>query len=309
MSRLRTILLIIAVVLVAALAYSAGYAASPDSPAHLLVRDPGEWEALGTWAAVLLASVAAVIALRQAVEARQLRIDQAQAYVVAYMESNPNAFEVVEIVFKNFGATGARDINISVDRPLRTTGQSGAEPEEVVIPTAIPFLAPGQEWRTFWDFSTDRAKGQLEAEDVVHVTISYLGVEGAGRQVTNATLDWAIFKTRLFMTTKTTHHAAKALGDIASALKNMTEGAGRHLSVITRDGAVLDERRRLQFRDLRAELEANPEKPSAPESEGPDTPDPEELDAIEPNRPLATEPPPRQEAEAPDDEEGERSPR
>lgn len=75
----------VVLVAVAVLSFVAGHASSPDSPARLLARPSDEWSALGTWAAVVLATVAAWIALRQAREARQLRIEQAQAYVVMHM--------------------------------------------------------------------------------------------------------------------------------------------------------------------------------------------------------------------------------
>ncbi|MDC7120239.1 hypothetical protein OMK64_01665 [Cellulomonas fimi] len=263
----RTTLTVVAALIVIALAFLAGYAASPASPAHLFARTADEWVAFGTWVAVMIAAVAAAVGLFQAREARALRISQAQAYVVAIMETNPHQNEVVEVAIKNIGATEARDIRISVDPPLRRTGNNGIGVEEVWLPETIPSLAPGQEWRTLWDIARDRIKSpELKAEDRHVMTIGYTGVEVAGPQQSTAVLDWSPFKGRMWMEVRTSHHQAKAVEKIAKTFVEITEGPKqrRSLSVTGRDGAAADEARAARQADLVARLHGRFAQPDAP---------------------------------------------
>src|SRR5665811_1084107 len=71
-----------------------------------------QWTAAGTWATVVVALVAATVGLRQVREARRLREDQAQPYVVAIMEQNLTAPSIIEIAFRNYGTTAARNIHV-----------------------------------------------------------------------------------------------------------------------------------------------------------------------------------------------------
>lgn len=71
-------------------------------------RTAEQWSALGAWATVAVALGASIIGLSQLKESRRLRIDQAQAYVVAYMDQSPASPRLIEIVFRNFGMTAAR---------------------------------------------------------------------------------------------------------------------------------------------------------------------------------------------------------
>jgi hypothetical protein len=195
-----------------------GYALRPDSGAHVLAKTADEWEAAGTWATFGIALAAAAIALRQATEARQLRIDQAQPYVVAYMEQNPNNQIAVELVIRNFGTTAARDIRIDSTPTIRRTRDAPGQVEDVWLPNDIPVLAPQQEWRTYWDLGERRIKHPVLATENRHVvTVSYDGVEHTPRQTTQSVIDWGAYVGKIHMTTKTMHHAALALGKIATA--------------------------------------------------------------------------------------------
>lgn len=252
----------VAALVIAVISFAAGFAASPNSASHLLARTADEWVAVGTWATVVIASVAAFVGLRQAREARQLRIEQAQAYVVAYIVQNRHMAEAVELVIQNVGVTAARDVRLTVDRPLLRTprlgGGSGLVPEELWFPELIPFLAPGQEWRTVWDLTRSRNESDALRDDPAYVmTITYIGVESAGRQTTVATLDWSPFKGRIWMDEKTVHHVAKALVEVRNLMKGWTER--RRLSVITRDGGEQDARMRAERdRWLAQQTEAEP---------------------------------------------------
>ncbi|WP_340696875.1 hypothetical protein [Cellulosimicrobium funkei] len=250
----------VSAIAIAVISFAAGFAANPRSDSHLIARTADEWVALGTWATVAIASGAAIVGLRQAREARQLRIEQAQAYVVAYIVQNRHVAEAVELVIKNVGVTAAKDVRVAVDRPLLRTPRlgSGQVPEKLWFPDRIPFLAPGQEWRTVWDFTRSRNESDaLQDDPAYEMTITYTGVEAAGRQTTVAALDWAPFKGRIWMDEKTVHHAAKAIVEMRTLMKGWTER--RKLSVIMRDGSERDERLRAEMDRRLAQQEVQEE--------------------------------------------------
>jgi hypothetical protein len=232
-----------------------------------VARTAEQWTAAGTWATVAVASVAAIIGLRQVKESRRLRIDQAQAYVVAYMDQSPASPKLIEIVFRNFGTTAARNIEITVSPKLRRTDGSGGV-EDVWVPDVIPFLAPGQEWRTFWDNSPDYlTNAELRGAHRHVVGISFDGVHGTDRQRTSAVLDWDAHRGRLFIGTKTLSDAAAALEKIASSTGQWTEGRDG-LAVFTRSGQAKDEEREHRIADLIADLHGPEHAPGAADDPG-----------------------------------------
>lgn len=158
--------------------------------------DPGQWEAIGTWFSALVALVAAAIALPFSViqvrRARADAVEQARPDVVAYLDLTIYAgVWVGELVVRNFGRTSALDVRMVPDRALRRSPASGpgGQVQNLAIPEVIRELAPGQEWRVFWDAGTGRVEAGLE---MVHeLTVKYTGVVLRGREVTTtAVLDW-----------------------------------------------------------------------------------------------------------------------
>ncbi|WP_141659187.1 hypothetical protein [Mycobacterium europaeum] len=133
---------------------------------------PGVWSALAAWFAVAVGVVTVVVAGRyakqqvekaqdQVNEARRAREEQAQPTVVIYSELNPSAKQYIEIVVKNFGTTPAYDVLVTVEPPLKATPNLISRDKlfDVLIPEFL-ILAPGQEWRTGWDFSPSRKQYQ-----------------------------------------------------------------------------------------------------------------------------------------------------
>ena len=55
-----------------------------------------DWSAIGTCVTVVVATVAGLIAFFQVREARRLREEQAQPYVVAYLDASPGGDWVIE---------------------------------------------------------------------------------------------------------------------------------------------------------------------------------------------------------------------
>lgn len=221
-----------------------------------------QWTAAGTWATVVVALVATTVGLRQVREARRLREDQAQPYVVASMEQNPTSPSIIEIAFQNYGTTAARNIHVTSTPTLRCTDRDGGV-QDVWVPDVIPMLAPGQEWRTFWDDGPLRlACDELQGEDAHRIDITYDGIDGTGPQRTTSILDWAAHRGRLFVQAKTMDDAASALRDMSKTIAGWSEGRAG-LSVFTRDGEANDMRRVERASEQRRAFIARPDERDA----------------------------------------------
>jgi hypothetical protein len=213
--------------------------------AYVAQRDdwkPDAWAALGTWTTAGVALVAGLVALGQLAEARVLRREQAQPYVVAFIETSaaqPNNF--VEIVARNFGATAAYDVRLKIDPPPRRATMS--QQPDVWLPERIPVLVPGQEWRTFWDAGHRRFESDLPRHHKATVDFA----DSHGRRYTlDSILDWDAYFGRSQVSVYGTHHSAKALQEISTTMKRWQETGGG-LAVHTRDGDTKDERQRARI--------------------------------------------------------------
>ncbi|MET7880129.1 hypothetical protein ABZS52_24770 [Micromonospora profundi] len=207
--------------------------------------DPDAWAAGAGWTTALIALVASIAALRQVREARRLREEQAQPYVVAYMEHSQADMQFIDLVIKNFGTTAARDVRIYAEPALkRSTGQ-GAGTEDVGLFKVLPVLVPQQEWRTFWDSGMNRKDTDLPDEHVVKV--EYMDSRGRKMEPTTAVLDWSAYKNSQWLVIYGIHHSAKALRDIKDLVKKWGEHGGRGISVYARSGDRKDARLRQEF--------------------------------------------------------------
>lgn len=210
--------------------------------------NPDVWSAVAAWLTLVVAVVASIAALRQVREARRSREEQAQPYVVAYMEQNQASAAFMDLVVRNFGVTGACDVRIASSPALRRTTR-GQESEEVQLFESIPFLAPGQEWRTFWDSGIERTQNQ-NIEDRYEVTVRYKDSRGRQMDPTEAILDWSVHDGRHYIEIYGVHHAAKALQEIQKNTKKWSEGT-KGLAVYARDGDKKDS----EMRERRKEWE------------------------------------------------------
>jgi hypothetical protein len=194
-------------------------AAATDAPSWA-----DAWQAWGSVIAagaavltLLAAIAAAIVAWGQLRESRDLRREQAQAYVVAYAEALDRISPtLVDVVIENLGTTGARNVTVTSTPPLQRTGTQGAY-RDVILPTSIPFLAPRQQVRTHWDRTVERSRDQTLPHRH-EVAVTYIDTFGKQHREVFV-LDWTVFKDRMFTAEKTIHHAAKSLAEIAQALK------------------------------------------------------------------------------------------
>jgi hypothetical protein len=233
--------------------------------------------ALAAVATVIVAVVAARYAKKQVdgvrdqlTEARALRREQAQPYVVVSAVPNRVSPHAVEIVIQNLGTTGARDVRIACSPPLVRTDQLGGA-EQVRLPEVIPFLAPGQEWRTFWDHGVERGRDIYDLPDRYDITATYTDSFDTSH-TTPSMLDWSVFRQRMWVTERTVHDAAKTLESIDKTLKALTR-ADRIQRVATYDGPELDrqhaeeaEESLRQLKELEAEITRVRTEPGHPEN-------------------------------------------
>ena len=169
------------------------------------------WSAIAAWAGVAIALgavvVAGLLANSQLGEARRLRQEQALPYVAVFADESAADWTAIDLVIKNFGKTAAKDVRVSIDpAPQRAVGGT----EDVWMPTSIPVLVPGQEWRTFWDATQARLKSNLPDHCTVEVEFS----DSRGKRLDPLTfdLDWQPLTQRGMVVAYRMHHAAKALG-------------------------------------------------------------------------------------------------
>jgi hypothetical protein len=203
------------------------------------------------WVAARYAKGQVEGARAQLEEARTLRKEQAQPYVVAFMESSAASPRIIDFVVKNFGATAAYDLTLTSSPPMRRTG-ADAHADVWPVGTRIPALVPGQEWRTVWDSSYERFNAAEPVPTEYRVTLHFKDSTGHAYNF-EASLDWRVFKSQMWVDTKTAHDAAKSLDAISKIMKKWTEGIHGGLAIYSRNGDTRDRKRREEFEASRRE--------------------------------------------------------
>lgn len=158
----------------------------------------------------------------EAREAQKTRDEQAQPNVVVYIEQNSSVSWVLELVVKNFGATPAKDVRLTIDpKPQVSPRASGAEPQDLWYPGMIPTLAPMQEWRTLWDLPHRRF--EFAALPSWHeAKATYKDSKGV-EHVTDSVLDWESLRGTQVVIIKTVHDIAKLLERQNTKLDKITQ--------------------------------------------------------------------------------------
>lgn len=183
-----------------------------------------DWADVATIAAAVFTAAAAGVAFFAILHARKLHNEASQAYVAVTMEPNEHFMEMVELVVKNTGATAARDVRLSSSPELMRTGSPvPAQFRPVRMPSVIPTLVPGQEWRTSWDLRHIRLETDLPKEYTIKV--SYQGI-GSKRQEETYVLDWDTYYQNGYLGTRTIHHVAKRLEEMLGLMKTGLPVAG-----------------------------------------------------------------------------------
>lgn len=214
--------------------------------------------AIASISTTLIAGGALIYAAIQVAEAkrsrgltRELEVERAQPYVVAYTEPSAASQMIIDLVVKNYGPTAARDVKLSISPwPVRSDGSEAGE--RVAVPEVIPILAPGQEWRTMWDSGLERQ--ETSHPDRHEGMVTFVGLNDFTLS-SPVILDWSIYKTRQWVEVRGIHDAAKALREINERTKKWHEVNGG-LRVMVRDGDKKDEHAREAAAAWRAERSA-----------------------------------------------------
>jgi hypothetical protein len=122
----------------------------------------GSWLALAAWAALLFGGIVLLVVNRQIRKNRELKLEQVRPQVAMFMEPHAVDWHIIELVVRNFGQTAAYDVRFDFINPPTVAAYEDRsfdgppEVDELELPSELPFLAPGQEWRTVWDSSISR---------------------------------------------------------------------------------------------------------------------------------------------------------
>jgi hypothetical protein len=198
----------------------------------------GIWVAIALWVIVILGLAALIYAHRQLKRSRELKLEVTRPHVAMYMEPHASDWHLIELVVRNFGETAAYDVQFAFVNPP-TVAQYENEHDGVVnigelaLPSTIPTLAPGQEWRTIWDSSLSRAELGGSIEWRFAGTVKYFDApapEGKGRRkLTNqrhafqskVVLDWDDLQPIQRVELMTGHELAKREKQKLELLRNL----------------------------------------------------------------------------------------
>jgi hypothetical protein len=205
--------------------------------------------ALVALGAVVAAWLATRYARGQLDEARRLRIEQAQPYVIVDFEPSEAWATLLDIKIQNTGATPAKDVKIEFEPSLASTLYEDRDQrigEAAIFRQGIPFMAPGRKICMLFEHLNKRhERTDLPREYVARV--SYEGGHGV-RETQEYILDLNQYYGWQYARVYGVHDGMKALREIERKLDKWTAHFNG-LRVYT-----IDERRLQE--DLRREFEA-----------------------------------------------------
>lgn len=179
------------------------------------------WTAIATWVGAVVALVAAGVAgtvgLRQLSEARTLRLEESQPYVIVVLEESGIGAHHYDLVIRNTGKTPAHGVKVVFDQPLESA-TLGPQFSPVPTPDEISILVPGQEWRTFWDWAGKRREdGNLPMRYAA--TVRFQDSQKREFGPFEFVLDWDLLVMRGAIDVSGLHVGMQALKEIAQHFK------------------------------------------------------------------------------------------
>ncbi|WP_375425258.1 hypothetical protein [uncultured Friedmanniella sp.] len=191
----------------------------------LNVLSPDQWaavEALATAFSAVITVFAVVFAVVQVLQARRLRREQAQPFVVVDFESSPAWQNAIELVIQNTGTTVARDVHVMFDPPLESTehhpGYSIAD--SVLVKTGIPTMPPGKRISALFDISHERKKSGLPL--TYSATVTFKDFRGKVQTPLKYVLDLNFLFGLMRFTEYGVHDAARALREMQQTMAKWT---------------------------------------------------------------------------------------
>lgn len=216
---------------------------------------PADWSAAGTVATAVIAFAAALFAYRQVREARRLREEQAQPFVVVDFEPSPVWGNIINLVVENVGKTLAREVKLTFTPRLASTQVKEEYDlnESALLKEGIPTMPPGKRVVTLFDLSHQRVKSGLP--QTYRVKVEFKDSRGREQVPLEYVLDLSYYYGLMSVREYGLHDAAKALRDIEATLRKWTAHVDG-LRVWIRDEDRYLERQREEFEARRQETAA-----------------------------------------------------
>ncbi len=103
-------------------------------------------------------------------EMRLSREEQAKPKVVCYFEHNKTSTRSYDFVIKNYGHSAAFNVRLDFSPPLKRYRPSKFDP---VKEKTFKIMAPGYEWRTFWDSFPGAVESLMPDEFTANVSYDW----------------------------------------------------------------------------------------------------------------------------------------
>jgi len=175
----------------------------------------------------LVLLIAAIAAGLQLSEARRLRRAQVRPFVV--MEFHLPYSSFIYLRFSNLGATMARNVRFTFDRPLASNVPNVKVMDLQILKSGIESLPPGRVIDTFFD----NFIGRDEKEDRYVVTITYRGDGYRKPFKERMDLDLGLYRNTSPIRLKGLHEMHAELATIAKALEHFKASGGDGLLAVS----------------------------------------------------------------------------
>ncbi|MCE0536009.1 hypothetical protein LWF15_10850 [Kineosporia rhizophila] len=179
---------------------------------------------------MVIAVVAAIIAYRQVIHARDLREDQARPFVAVSIEPSPVIHHFFNIRIQNYGSTIAKNVRISFDPPLERSKQFRNIDDKYIFKHGLSTMPPGMIVEFLLDSAISRREEKLPLR--YKVTVSFEGLKGRPEEDVYD-LDMEMFFGLERFNEKSVHHMFKEVERIRKNFDKWTRGG--HLTVHAKD--------------------------------------------------------------------------
>lgn len=204
--------------------------AVPDGPEPMVWYNPFtwtavHWAAVAPWVALLVAASAALLVVGQIREARKLRLEQAQPFVMVDFERHPTVPFVIMLVVENSGATAAFDVKLRFTPELQVSNEQRAVNllGSSLMRNGIPTMAPHKRVETVFDSLRSQIEEGLPTS--YQAVVQYRDSTGRVHQDTY-TLDLA-WMGLSYLDRKDIHHVAERLKEIRADLRTLGQALQR----------------------------------------------------------------------------------
>lgn len=208
---------------------------------------PADFSAASSVGTLLVAIVAAAIALRQIVQARQLREEEAAPAIVVDVLPSPVASNLLNLIIVNVGKTPARDVRIVFDPAIDTALDVSSNYKIArwsVLTEGIKTLVPGRRITALFDDSVQRHEAKLPLQ--YNVTITCRDWRGRVQPAQQYTLDLSPIYGGLHADEMGIHQLVKEVEKLRNAVEPLGKTA---LTVEVYDGEAMEAKREATHRE------------------------------------------------------------